>query len=264
MVALDAVPSTRTDQELQQRLTLERYPLSAKYPVRWVVDNLMGPNPLWLAESLAEVMPLQPGARVLDMGCGTALTSIFLAKEFGVQVWATDLWVKPTENAARIAEQGLEDRVFPIYAEAHALPYAEGFFDAAVSYDAYHYFGTDDLYIGYYSRFVKPGGAIGFVVPGMSTEPAAWPPAELADGWTSDTWDWCAFHSPAWWRRTLENSGQVTVEHADTLPHGNDDWVLWETAVGKGEGASREVTMLRKDPHLGFTRVAARRKQGNG
>lgn len=156
--------------------------------------------------------------------------------------------------------------MFPIYAEAHALPYAEGFFDAAVSYDAYHYFGTDDLYIGYYSRFVKPGGAIGFVVPGMSTELATLPPPELADGWA---WDFCAFHSPAWWRRTLENSGQVTVEHADMLAHGHDDWLLWVTTAGSSHGWERsneQAAMLRKDTqrYLGFTRVVARRKPGNG
>jgi cyclopropane fatty-acyl-phospholipid synthase-like methyltransferase len=73
--------------------------------------------------------------RVLDMGCGTALTAIFLAREFDVQVWATDLWVKPTENLGRIVEQGAGNRVFPIYAEARALPFAENFFDAIVSFD---------------------------------------------------------------------------------------------------------------------------------
>src|SRR3978361_642129 len=92
------------DLELQRQLTLQTYPLSAKYSVRWLTDNLMGPNPIWLAEALAEVMPLEPGTRVLDMGCGTALTSIFLAKEFGVQVWAADLWVTPTDNYARVVE----------------------------------------------------------------------------------------------------------------------------------------------------------------
>ena len=35
---------------------------------------------------------LEPGMRVLDLGCGKGLSSIFLAKEFGVQVWAADLW----------------------------------------------------------------------------------------------------------------------------------------------------------------------------
>jgi cyclopropane fatty-acyl-phospholipid synthase-like methyltransferase len=73
-----------------------------------MLENLMGPNAVWLAEALAGVMDLRPGMRVLDMGCGRAISSIFLAKEFGVQVWATDLWIKPSENWARIRAAGLE------------------------------------------------------------------------------------------------------------------------------------------------------------
>jgi cyclopropane fatty-acyl-phospholipid synthase-like methyltransferase len=42
------------------------------------------------------------------MGCGKAISSIFLAKEFGVEVWAADLWVKPTENWERIRGAGLD------------------------------------------------------------------------------------------------------------------------------------------------------------
>lgn len=92
-----------TDDELQQKLTLARYPRSGRYSARWLMDNNMGPNPIWLAEALAEVMPLRAGARVLDMGCGTALTSIFLAREFGVQVWATDGKPGPSHDVAVLA-----------------------------------------------------------------------------------------------------------------------------------------------------------------
>lgn len=99
------------------------------------------------------------------------------------------------EWAARIAAQDLDGRVFPTYTRTPAPPYAKGFLDAAVSYDAYHYSGTRDLCIGYYSRFVKPGGVIGFVVPGMSAELDTLPPPDLADHRTRDTWDMCAFHS---------------------------------------------------------------------
>jgi len=248
-----------SDEQLRQRLANERYPRSANHSARWMVDNAMGPNPIWLAEALAEVMPLRPGMRVLDMGCGTALTSVFLAKEFGVQVWATDLWVKPTENLGRIAEQGVADQVFPIYAEAHALPYAEGFFDAAVSYDAYHYFGTDDLYIGYYSRFVKPGGQIGIVVPGLAYELDVWPPERIAP---YVHWDFCAFHSPQWWRRHWEVTGRVAVEIADRLPDGWRDWLQWNEVCDEHRGKpGREAEMLRIDAGelLGFTRLVARR-----
>lgn len=57
-------------------------------------------------------MTLKPGMRILDMGCGNALTSIFLAKEFGVTVFANDLWVSPTDNWKRICNEGVENLVF--------------------------------------------------------------------------------------------------------------------------------------------------------
>jgi len=197
-----------TKTELAERLALPQFPKSSTYDPEWIVEHSGGPHVLWLAEALSQVMDLKPGMRILDMGCGRAISSIFLAKEFGVQVWATDLWVSATDNWDRILEAGVEDSVFPIHAEAHALPFADGFFDAAFSVDAYHYFGTDDLYIDRYSRLVKPGGQIGIVVPGLTQEFAA-VPDELAPYWV---WDFCSFHSPDWWRLHWEKSGKVRVE----------------------------------------------------
>jgi cyclopropane fatty-acyl-phospholipid synthase-like methyltransferase len=57
-----------SETELREASAVERYPRSAAYDVRWVVDNLMGPHPLWSVEALMEVMPLEPGMRVLDLG----------------------------------------------------------------------------------------------------------------------------------------------------------------------------------------------------
>jgi methylase of polypeptide subunit release factors len=68
----------------------EEFPRSARYDPLWMLENLMGPNPLWLAESLSQIMELEPDTRVMDQGCGKAITSIFLAQEFQLQVWATD------------------------------------------------------------------------------------------------------------------------------------------------------------------------------
>ena len=84
------------------------YPRSQKYDIDWMVQNSMGPNVIWLTEALTGVMTLEPGMRVLDMGCGKAISFIFLAKEFGVEVWAADLWVKPTENWERIRGADLD------------------------------------------------------------------------------------------------------------------------------------------------------------
>ena len=74
------------------------FPLSAKYDMEWLLDNKMSSHCLWLVEGLAREMMLKPGMRVLDLGCGNALTSKFLAQEFGVQVYAADLWVSATDK----------------------------------------------------------------------------------------------------------------------------------------------------------------------
>src|SRR6188474_3034022 len=140
-----------------ERLVSERFPRSSKYHPEWVIASASGgANALWLTEWLAAALNLQPGMRVLDLGCGRAMSSIFLRREFGVQVWATDLWFSASENIQRIRDAGVEDGVFPIHADARQLPYSEEFFDAIVSIDSFMYYGTDDLYLNYVARFVKP------------------------------------------------------------------------------------------------------------
>jgi len=252
-------PQKHTKDELAALLTLEQYPRSAHYDAEWVLDNLMGPNVLWLAEAMSQVMDLKPGMRVLDMGCGKAVSSIFLAQEFGVQVWATDLWIGATDNWQRICAAGLQDRITPIHAEAHALPFADGFFDAAISLDAYQYFGTADLYLGYYAGFVRAGGQIGIVVPGLQQEFSDGLPQHLAPYWE---WDFWCFHSPGWWRTLWERTGFVEVDVA--VPGGWEDWLKYlEICAAQGLRSSTEQeAMLRLDAgrNLGFTRVHARKR----
>ncbi|HLQ11311.1 MAG TPA: methyltransferase domain-containing protein [Ktedonobacteraceae bacterium] len=251
-----------TSAELATRLTLDSFPRSASYDAVWMLENVMGPNPLWLAEALSQVMDLQPGMRVMDLGCGRATSSIFLAREFQLRVWATDLWISASDNWKRICAANAQQQVFPIHAEAHALPFANGFFDAIVSLDAYHYFGTDDLYIGYISQFVRPGGTIGIVVPGVLHELNGQLPDHLASRWP---WDWWSFHSPSWWRRHWEKTGLVDVEVADTIPEGWQHWLKWlEVCMEEGYPSSQdEVDILRLDAGrtLGFTRVVGRRSR---
>src|SRR5689334_644981 len=135
------------------------FPRASAYNPDWILAGVSGgANVLWLAEWLTSAMDLRPGMKVLDLGCGRAMSSIFLRREFGAQVWAVDLWFSATENLERIRDAGVEDGVFPIRAEARSLPFAEAFFDAVVSLDSFIYYGTDDLYLTYLLRFVTPGG----------------------------------------------------------------------------------------------------------
>jgi SAM-dependent methyltransferase len=246
----------------------DRYPRSSKYDPEWVVKGWMGPNVLWLTEWLCEKMELKPGMRVLDMGCGKAYSSIFLAREFGVQVWANDLWVSATENWQRIKEAGLENRIFPIHAEAHALPYAEGFFDAIVSMDSYQYYGTDDLYLASFIKFLKPCGQIGIVVPGLTQEFDT-PPAHLtrarANGgtfWADECW---CFHTTDWWQRHWSKLSFIRDVAADYNPDAVQDWIRYENAC---DGAKTlifpsEVETLEEDAgqYITMVRMTGRRTE---
>src|SRR5260370_40754111 len=144
-----------------KRLVSERFPRSSRYHPDWVIASVSGAaNSLWVTEWLTTALDLRPGMRVLDLGCGRAASSIFLRREFGVQVWATDLWFSVSENIQRIRDADVEDGVFPIHADARSLPFAAEFFDAILSIDSFCYYGTDDLYLNYLAGFVKPGGQI--------------------------------------------------------------------------------------------------------
>jgi cyclopropane fatty-acyl-phospholipid synthase-like methyltransferase len=245
--------------DLEKTLPLHQFPLSANYDVAWLYENEMGPCSVWLAEYLIQSMELTPAMRVLDLGCGKAMSSIFLAKEFGVNVWAADLWISASENWARIVDAHAADHVFPVSAEAHALPFARGFFDAIVSLDAYHYFGTDELYLPYVTKFVKPGGQIGIVIPGVVTEWTETDRRRLDEYWEPYLY---THHSPAWWAALWQRSEAVEVQVADTMPQGHDVWLHWDKTL-EGAGVLQrdgDVGLLEADGgNLTFTRVVARR-----
>src|SRR5215472_7412263 len=206
-------------------LVCERFPRSSNYNPEWIIASASGgANALWLTEWLAEALDLRPGRRVLDLGCGRAASSIFLRREFGVQVWATDLWFSASENMQRIRDAGVDDGVFPIHADARSLPFAAEFFDAIVCIDSITYYGTDELYLNYLARFVKPDGPVGITGAGLVRQLERPLPGHLHDWWTADLW---CLHSADWWRRHWGRTGIVDIATADVLPDGWRLWIDW-------------------------------------
>ncbi len=213
---------------------MKRFPRTEKYDPIWIQENWMGPNPLWLLEELCQHMDLKPGMKVLDMGCGKGITSVFLAREFGVTVFATDLWISASENLQHFEKKGVADRVFPIHAEAHALPYAEGFFDAAIAIDSYQYFGTDDTYFPCtFSKLVKTGGQFGIVVPGLKREYVKGYPDTLKEHWEGDMF---SFHSKTWWRNLWEKTQLVTISACYDMEKPKEIWRPWAEWAKENRG----------------------------
>jgi Cyclopropane fatty acid synthase and related methyltransferases len=196
--------------------------------------------------------------RVLDLGCGRALSSIFLALEFEVEVWAVDLWFSASENSKRIRDAGVDNRVYPIHAEARALPFADDFFDAVVAIDSFPYFGTDDHYLNYLGRFVKPGGAIGIAGAGLMHEIEASIPDTLTAWWEPSMY---CLHSASWWQSHWKKTGIVDVELADSMPDGWQIWLEWQAVVAPTNLVEIRAVESDAGNYLGYVRVAGRRRQ---
>ena len=240
------------------QLVSERFPRSLRYHPEWMVANASGgANALWLTEWLALALDLKPGMRVLDLGCGRAASSIFLRREFDVQVWATDLWFSATENMERIRDAGVEDGVFPLHADARSLPFAAEFFDAILCIDAFSYFGTDDLYLNYLAHFAKPGGLVGIAGAGLAQEMEGPVPNHLREFWSQDFW---CLHSAAWWRRHWERTRLLKITTADTMREGWQVWLDWQRSAFPDNSAEIRTLEADRGEYLAYVRVVGCRQ----
>jgi cyclopropane fatty-acyl-phospholipid synthase-like methyltransferase len=257
MVRALARGTKQMTKDTDDRLRSELFPRSEAYHPDWVIANGMGSNVLWLTEWLTTAMELKPGMRVLDLGCGRALSSIFLAREFGVQVWATDLWISAAENIQRIRAAELLDQVCPIHADARALPFGAGFFDAIVSVDSFSYYGSDDLYLNYLANFVKPDGQLGIAGAGLIKEFDSIP-EHLQEMWTEDFW---CLHSADWWRRHWDRTGIVDVEIAEAMTDGWKTWRQWHQTAHPDHKLELITLDADQGEYLGYVRMVGRRRE---
>ena len=137
------------------------------------VETLMGPNSVRILEELFRRYPLQLETEdtVLDLGCGTGLTSLVIAKETGAKVYANDLWISAEDNAGRFEEWGIGEQVTSVCEDANNLSFDEKQFQALVSVDSYHYFAGK---IGFFENkilpFLKNGAVVLIGIPGIKNE----------------------------------------------------------------------------------------------
>ena len=156
-----------------------------------------------MEEELMKDNKIKAGSIVMDLGSGQGITSVFLAKEYGFKVYATDLWSDAEENRKFFTEMGLtEDQIIPVKADATGLKYEKEFFDAVVSTDSYNYFGRDEKYLDEkLLPFVKKGGYIYIVVPGMKKDCHNNIPKELLLSWTPEQLDY--IHDIEYWKNNI-------------------------------------------------------------
>jgi SAM-dependent methyltransferase len=202
-----------------EEIPMAAYPALAGYGRAGVHEGLQGQGGLFLAHDMAGMLKLEPGMRVLDLGCGVGTTALYLAKTLGVHVVGVDE-EEPGSLKRRISEAGLEGLVTFVRAEARNLPFLPGTFDAIFSMNAFFYFGTDKAYPAYLLTFLKAGGEVVIGSPCYREELQADTPEEFLLEYPACL----AVHSPGWWRSHFAQTGTVEVLRSEVHPLGAAFW----------------------------------------
>ncbi|AUH10860.1 methyltransferase [Dickeya solani] len=184
-------------------------PFTDGYDNAFLLDTMMGPNAMRITEEMAIMLPISPGMRILDLGCGKGISSILLAGKYDVTVFAADLWISPTENAERFATLGVDSKIFPLRADAtKEIPFAHEYFDMIISVDAWQYFGSNDGMLTKLLPFVKKDGLIAVAVPGFIQDYSEGNlPEVVKPFWTPDWY----FYSCSWWKALWEKEPGIEI-----------------------------------------------------
>ena len=200
---------------------------------------MWGPNGIRQAEELASYFTITKDMKILDLGCGMGLSSLYLAQEYGAKVFATDLYADPTENHINFQTLGIADRIIPMLLDAtQTIPFAKGYFDVIFSVGAYNMFGDNEEMLPKLIPYVKKGGYIAVAFPGLKYEFGDNVPLEMQPFWGVPDVARCV-RGIEWWKDLFGKADGIEIvtisemachdiawdEYLVSLdPSGGDEW----------------------------------------
>lgn len=123
--------------------------------------DIQNPSTPYKLDKLIDVLQLQPGQQVLDVGCGKGWLLTRMAERCGIT--GTGVEINPwfvREAIARTQRAGVADTVSIVESDAKQFAYTDQHYDAGLCIGATFALGGLDACLATLRRTVKPGGMI--------------------------------------------------------------------------------------------------------
>ncbi|MFI9639185.1 SAM-dependent methyltransferase [Micromonospora sp. NPDC051925] len=114
-----------------------------------------------LTDRLAGLLTIEPGDRLLDLGCGIGEPAIRLATAHKIEVVGVSISQRQVERANdRAVSAGLADRLSFQLADAMDLPFPDGSFDVVWALESLHHMPDRGDVLRQAARVLRPGGRL--------------------------------------------------------------------------------------------------------
>lgn len=119
-------------------------------------------------KELADLLPIRPGDRLLDIGCGVGGPARYIADRFGCRVDGIDITEPFVLAARRLTElTGMQDRVTIQLGDGQRLPYQDRSFDGAYAQHVTMNVPDRDKFFAEAFRVLRPGAFFALTEHGM-------------------------------------------------------------------------------------------------
>ncbi|MEK3833006.1 MULTISPECIES: class I SAM-dependent methyltransferase [unclassified Paenibacillus] len=138
--------------------------------------SIQNPTPLGagsyeMALPLITALELKPGMRVLEIGAGTGQVAATVAKHWGVTVITLELWETLSVIQEYASEQGVDNNVLAVRANAELMPFPDEAFDAVFSIGSFFMIEDREQALKEITRITRTNSFFGIAEPMCTLNP---------------------------------------------------------------------------------------------